>query len=60
MYSISDAEYLRDFTMMLNDDIIDCFTTKAITEEQAKEIEVVAKEVKETLRPTGISNWHTV
>jgi len=46
MYSISDAEYLRDFTMMLNDDIIDCFTTKVVTEEQKKEIEKVAAEIK--------------
>ena len=28
MYCISDADYLRDFTMMLNDDIIDCFSEK--------------------------------
>ena len=48
MYCISDAEYIRDFTMMLNDDILDCFTekaeTKAVTEKKEKAIEVVYKE----------------
>ena len=48
MYCISDAEYIRDFTMMLNDDILDCFTektdTKAVVAEKEKEIEVVYKE----------------
>ena len=48
MYCISDAEYIRDFTMMLNDDILDCFTekvdTKAVVSEKEKEIEVVYKE----------------
>jgi len=39
MYCISDVEYLRDFTMMLNDDIIDCFTEKIeFTEEEQKDI----------------------
>ena len=28
MYCISDADYLKDFTMMLNDEIIDCFSEK--------------------------------
>jgi len=28
MYCISDSDYLRDFTMMLNDNIIDCFSEK--------------------------------
>jgi hypothetical protein len=28
MYCISDDDYLRDFNMMLNDDIIDCFSEK--------------------------------
>jgi len=32
--------------MMLNDDIIDCFTTKEITVEQAADIELASKDVK--------------
>jgi len=47
MYVISDAEYIRDFTMMLNDDIIDCFTEKGeITIEQKKEIDTVFAEIQ--------------
>jgi len=50
MYSISDAEYIRDFTMLLNDDIIDCFTEKTtITAEQEKEIEIISKEAQKIL-----------
>ena len=26
MYCIDDDQYLRDFTMMVNEDIIDCFS----------------------------------
>ena len=33
--------------MMLNDDIIDCFTEKSITLEQKKEIDTIAEEIKE-------------
>ena len=47
MYCISDAEYIRDFTMMLNDDIIDCFTEKGeLTVEQKKEIDTVFAEIQ--------------
>ena len=56
MYSISDAEYIKDFTMLLNDDIIDCFTEKTkITVEQEKEIEAVSKEAQE-IRSTLIKS----
>ena len=49
MYCINDIDYLKDFTMLLNDDIIDCFTVKKITAEQEKEVEVVYKEIKEII-----------
>lgn len=56
MYSISDAEYIRDFTMLLNDDIIDCFTEKTIiTVEQEKDIEAISKEAQK-IRSTLINS----
>ena len=65
MYCISDAEYLRDFTMMLNDDIIDCFTEKSagLTWEEKKEIDSVYVEIvtekkakAKDKRTTGLSS----
>ena len=46
MYCISDAEYIRDFTMMLNDDIIDCFTEKTefSSEEKAEILGTLVEE----------------
>ena len=51
MYCISDSDYLKDFNMILNDNIIDCFLdesdkkeAQSITSEEFKEIvaEVIA------------------
>jgi hypothetical protein len=52
MYCIIDIDYLRDFSIPLNDDIIDCFTEKKtsdtiIKEEQIED--VITKEEKITL-----------
>lgn len=52
MYAISDAEYLKDFTMLLNDDIIDCFTEKAPPEEEID----VSEEIKEILSELDTGN----
>lgn len=46
MYAIIDA-YLKDFDMMLNDDIIDCFTT--IDKKDIVIKDEITKEEKSTL-----------
>lgn len=57
MYCISDAEYLRDFTMMLNDDIIDCFTQKPeFTDEEI--VEILETETSSIVETTNAPNHH--
>ena len=45
MYCISDVDYLRDFTMMLNDEIIDCFSEKKPEEGVVKIINEVVNDI---------------
>jgi len=50
MYCIIDVDYLRDFSITLNDDIIDCFTEKKtsdlIIKEEKLEESITKEEIK--------------
>ncbi len=59
MYCIVDVDYFKDYNMIFNDNIIDCFLneshTKEINKIQPEEIEKIVSEVsvKENIKKSG-------
>jgi len=50
MYCVVDHDYLRDFTMMVNEDIIDCFSEEKPENRVIHIINQVIKDNKDTLQ----------
>jgi LysM repeat protein len=60
MYCIDDDQYLRDFTMMVNEDIIDCFSEEKPEHGVIHTINQVIKDNKDTLQKIKDNNHTTL